>query len=150
MEISPLLEKTRWKADFARLDKNNNEFIIRKDTYYVSLWESSNVSLRNVSYKIHEGVLYIKGTRIYFYDLPNLFLDYSSWKKEPYYKIFNENNDKLAIPFVETDIYIKKWWRINKWVKGVDLWGAKIPYWHIAKQEDPFEFAMSSFKLREI
>jgi hypothetical protein len=150
MEISTLLEKKRWTADFAYLNKENREFIIKKDPYPALPWQNSDISLKDVKYKIYEGVLYIKGTRIYYYNIPNLFLDFDSWgSTEPYYEICKLNNDKLVTPFIETDIYVKRWLLPNKWVKGVDLRDPNILKWHLAKQEDPFEFAMSSFKLRE-
>lgn len=151
MEISQALDNNRRStAKYAVI--SGMELTIREEPYYVipnSSWDDS-ISLKDVEYNIVEGVLYVKGTRIYHYCTSHLLDLINVWGKRCLFKIKHDRNNRLAEPLKEEDIVIKRWWRENKVVRGIDLTYKEVPTWHLLKEEYPYEIAISNFKLREI
>lgn len=130
-------------------NKTGHEVWISDSPYYRVPW-SEDISLKNVKYKITEGILYINGMQIYHYNFPNLLDLIEIWGNRSLWTINHKYNDKLVEPFVETDIYIKRWWRKNKKVRGVDLTDkVNIDIWYLSKEENECEIALSNFKLVE-
>lgn len=152
MEISKMLQSNPYhKANFAFLDKETCEFLILKTPSHNLPWRELEISLKDVQYAIINGVLYIKGIRIYFYNFHNIFEVVTTWGSRLLYTIYEERNQKLENPFVAEHIHIKRWWWKNKPFKGFDFTNAGLPIyqWFKIKREDPYEIAISSFKLIE-
>jgi hypothetical protein len=152
MEISKMLQSNpSHKAKFAFLDKETCEFLILKTPSRNLPWRNLEISLKDVQYAIINGVLYIKGIRIYYYDFDLIFDSVAFWGSRLLYKIHEERNQKLEHPHIANDIYIKKWWWKNKKLKGFDFTVTGLPkdQWFKIKKEDPYEIALSSFKIIE-
>lgn len=129
-------------------NKTSNEVWLGDEPWHRLPWQE-DISLKNVEYNIIEGVLYIKGTQIYYYNFPNILDRILTWGDRSLWTIFKKNNDKLVEPFVETDVYIKRWWWNNKKMRGIDLTDKKVYNWYLSKEENECEVALSNFKLVE-
>lgn len=142
---------SRSTANYAVIvrNKTGHEVWIGETPWHRVPW-SEDISLKDVEYNIIEGVLYIKGTQIYYYNRPNLLSLIMTWGDRMLWTVHHNNNDKLVEPFVETDIYIKRWWRNNKKLRGIDTTGKEQPLeWYLSKEENECEVALSNFKLVE-
>lgn len=152
MEVQNALDPHSYStADYAVITRNKTsyEVWIGKSPWCRSP-ESDDVSLKDVKYDIIEGVLYIKGTQIYYYHFDKICTIILTFGSRLLFKINSNINANLVEPFVETDIYIKRWWRKNKKVRGVDLTNIDIKERLLLKKEDPREMALSNFKLVEV
>lgn len=152
MEITKVLQYyPSTKSEFAFLDKEIYQFTII-DTPSANLpWRSLEVSLKNVTYAIVDAVLYIKGTRIYYYEFHHIFHRAVVYGNRLVYTLNEDRNKNLETPFTPGDVYIKRWWRKNKKIQGFDFTQTGLPddKWFKLKLEEPYEIAISSFKLIE-
>lgn len=153
MEIGKVLDNGASKVKFGYFDDELKTFVIsNKEEFVGSPRYPSDISLRDVEYKIYEGVLYVHGTRIFHYHFREIFDLATTWSERFVYMIISEKkNLELETPFEPTDVYIKRWWWKPKKIRGIDLTNVHDDYytWYKRKKEEPFEFAISNFKLIE-
>jgi hypothetical protein len=118
---------------------------------YVTIEDTGRIALRNVKYLINDGILYIKGIRIYYCHISEILKPIKHVGNNKFYTILEENNSLIENPFWSQNLSIKKWWGIKKVIKGVDLTGLShdIDSNYKLKQESPYQCAMSYFKLIE-
>ncbi len=153
MEISKALEYNQAsKVKYAFIDGDTNVMKVSNDKeFHSSSRYPNDVSLRDVEYVIIEGSLFIRGTRIFHYHFTQLFDLVTIWGERSVYELkSDERNSELETPFEEMDIYIKKWWGKKK-IRGIDFTGILDEFmgWYKLKKEEPFECAISNFKLLE-
>ena len=139
-------------AGYAVLNEKTGEFRILTSPFKDRKW-GDRISLKDVYYTIIEGVLYIKGVRLYYYDFRELFDRVDLWNFTHHLFTINESiNSDLETPIVASDVYIKRWWRNNKKIKGIDLTQQEFdnyPDYFKSKDEIPCEYAISSFIVKE-
>ena len=151
-------DQGRGQFEFASLNEENGHFYIRNSPSISSI-RSSTISLKNGVYKILEGVIYIKATRILYETVDHFAEKLDKWNLSSYiYLMDQEQLDALENPPVLKDIRIKRWLRKDKWIQGYE-----VPYvgmfeenqtvenmkWFKCKMELPFEYATSRFVLME-
>jgi hypothetical protein len=141
-----LLEKQRFESDYALFDINNGELSIRENIVKTDHF----VSLKNVDYAIIDGVLYISGTQLKWFYIPNTW-ESISYRYNNLYEITKDFVDNLEIPeeSIQRDIRIGKW-PFNK-KREIVFDKSKNPYgqWLKYKVEYPFEYCLHPFKIRE-
>lgn len=106
------------------------------------------ISLKNGVYRIEEGVLYIKATRIYFGYLPDYCEKEDVWSPRAIYWPDEKFLLSLENPPKVKEVIIKRWWRNNKKIQAIEL-SEDDPRWYKAKTEHEFEIAISNFVLNE-
>jgi hypothetical protein len=137
-------------AEYAVLFTNDSQSILRIcEKPYPASPGGNKIALKQIRYKILEGTLFIRGTRIYHYDFEHLLYLINTWGPRSLWKIIHKHNDKLVVPFIEEDLVIHRWWWKNKIVKGVDLTDKEVLNWYLSKEEEPYEIATSNFIVRE-
>ena len=153
MEIGKVLDDGASKVKFAYFDNEVKTFVIsNREEFVGSPRFPQDISLKDVEYKIYEGVLYVHGTRIHHFHFNHIFDLATVWSEKFVYMIISEEkNSQLEHPFEVTDVYIKRWWWKPKKIRGIDLTDVNEDYhkWYKRKKEEPFEFAISNFKLIE-
>jgi hypothetical protein len=134
-------------SKYAVLDLTDSEFSILS-LPYKSLKGSKHISLIDVFYKIQDGILYIRGTQIYWDNLWNIGTHIELWGTRSMYEIPQETLDLLENPPLVEDLFIKRWWRNNLKVRAL-LVTEDTPHWYKYKEENLFEIAISGFKILE-
>lgn len=145
----------RWNAKFASLhtyEGNTTVKILDAPCYVSGRGWDNTIALKDVEYNVLDGILYIKGTRIYHYKLGTILEPVTLWSKRQVWKINHKYNDKLVEPFIETDVVIPKWLIFKKTIKGIDFEKTnlkELKEWYLSKEEFQYEVALSNFTLKE-
>jgi hypothetical protein len=150
MEIQNIENKNFNKAKYAFLNKNTGSFEIIDHIIYCHPNESELVMLKDVSYKIYNNCLYIKGKRIYHCRLQSFSEYVDTWTRVIY--ILDKNIcDLLESPPQSNNVTIRRFF-IKKIIhayepdKNDTKWYEKH---YKYKQEDKFYYITSNFKLHE-
>lgn len=149
---------THSTAKYALVYANDNGRILVKvldEPYKVSgLGYDDTIALKDVQYRIMDGVLFLRGTKIIHYTLSQIVEIVTPWGKRNVWKISNhERNDNLVEPFKETDVVLRKWIFFKKTIKAIDMDDIsnvrKLQGWYLSKEEELYEAAFANFTLRE-
>jgi hypothetical protein len=137
----------RGESKYAAIDKEEHKFFILDRPFEAG---PAYICLKDVSYLIKEGVLYIQGTQL-FYLYRSQFLErLDLWGLREIYIVRSEHNyNLLEDPPKLSEIVIHRWWRNNKKFQGIEFMNERVLSWYKLKREEPFEYAMSSFILEE-
>jgi len=111
---------------------------------------SDVIVLKDGTYRIDEGVLYIQATRTFWKSLKATCHEYEkffNWKCRRIYLLSEYFLEDLENPPVETEVIIHRWWRNDK-IKALET-DAETLNWYKMKKETPFDLAISNFKLFE-
>jgi hypothetical protein len=106
------------------------------------------ISLKGGEYRIENGILYIKASRIFWKKISRYCEEVDVFGLRKIYlpnESFQENVENP--PEVRT-VVIKRWWRNNKKIQAIELF-ENDPIWYKQKQEFPFEMAIENFRLNE-
>jgi len=145
-QIQGITSETSGSFDYALL-KDRCELVPKKDPIICDEGEAT-ISLKNGSYKIENGILYIKAIQVFWKYLPDYCEKEDIWSSRA---IDWPNGSFLKNvenpPQVET-IIIKRWWRNNKKIQAIELF-EDDPRWYKQKQEFAFEIAIENFRLNE-
>lgn len=159
MEITKALDhNSRSETKYATLHtcQGVTTFKIRKQLYQVSPrgWDDT-IALKDVEYNIIEGVLFLKGTKVYHYSITSILGDLlTSCGKRSIWKLNDEINNRLAVPFEKEEFVIRKFFFFKKRVMAFNLEKitsneGKVDTWYLSKDEYPYEIALSNFELIE-
>ena len=164
MEIEKKLSyNSRSTAEYVSLStyKGCTTFKILKEPYYISpndRWNDT-ISLKDVEYNIVDGVLFVKGTRIFHHTLGRILGDLITKRnKRSIWKVNDNINNQLVEPFVKEDIVIRKFFFFRKTIKAFDLNRMlskdvvlldEIKTHYLCKFQPQYEVALSNFELIE-
>lgn len=127
--------------------KDSKKLVLR-DNPFAAEKRSDIISLENGNYKIENGVLYIKATRTIWRYLPEYCLDLTLWSGRVIYFPSERFIAAIENPPIIKEIIIKRWWRKNKKIQGVEL-SESDPTWYKEIQTYDYEIAISDFKVVE-
>lgn len=133
------------KSPYAVYDVEMGELTIRNEPWV----GSSYISLKDIKYLVKDGVLYIKGTRL-FYSYVNSFVrEPLSWWSEPDLYDFT-NIDLSGHEPVQLITYTRKsfWGLIKRTFKNV-YDAAAQGHWIKKNKEKEFLYSLHPFKLHE-
>lgn len=132
-------------AKYAAFNKQYGELILLNDAYKTDDY----VSLRDAEYAIIDGILYIRGTQIYW--KYTLFWEPISWNHLNLYELAKEWVDKLEIPEESILQNVKLGWWIFKKKREFVFDRSKNPNgnWLKYKKEDTFSYCLHPFKIKE-
>jgi hypothetical protein len=135
MEILDKLKNENvYSVEFAVLNIEKSELTLCKEICKTTQY----VSLKNVIYKIIDGILYLEGTRVYFNIIDNNY---------NFYNIPKEYHKYYDLTDVLLEKYIKKrWFKKDIEYDVIDI--RKYLYLKL-KEEEHFTYAMHPFKLKE-
>lgn len=132
--------------EFASLIKRC-ELILRKEAAICDK-EDDSISLKNGKYRLEDGVLFIKATRIYWKYLPYYCEREDCWSTKDIFILKDEFLESLETPPQAKIKVIKRWWRKDIKIKIIEF-KEDDPRWYKAKEEFPFEIAIHNFRLNE-
>lgn len=136
--------ETAFKSKYGHLflGEDNNILNILDVPTHDNRGESINYAIKDVEYSIVDGILYIRAKRMEYYYFGQFMEDIDIWSSRSICVITNESrNQELELPIVPTEIIIKRWWRKNKKIMGIE----NPERWHKIKEEKEFEVALSNF-----